>query len=230
MGLAEAALATESDSTPAVVHDVLSHLSFAATTVDTCWIEVGPERMPGRFGYPDAENHHLPVWFDRNTEALPYGSEPGTRVRVSYEFEGTPYAWETTVVEQSQATKVFCALPQRVEREERRAAPRVRLLGRPEVSLQVRMTGKSDLETVIVDLSSGGVAMLVPKGVCRPAERLLARLRLKDDEPLRLVLEVISVRDGPDDDALVGCRYVSITEKSRRRVSELVYSELRTDK
>lgn len=221
---------TDLDSAPAVVHDVLSHLSFAATTVLTCWIEVGPERMPGRFGYPDAESLSLPVWFDRNAEALPYGSEPGTTVKVSYEFEGMPYAWETVVVAQRKPTEVICALPERIEREDRRAAPRVRVLGHAGISLQVRTTGTHDLDPTIVDLSSGGVALLAPKGACRPSDRLLARLTLEQDEPLRIVLEVVSVRDGPDDEALVGCRYASITEQSRRSISERVYSELRTDK
>jgi c-di-GMP-binding flagellar brake protein YcgR len=226
----EAALTTEPDSAPAVVHDVLSHLSFAATTVQSCWIEVGPERMPGRFGYPDSESMSIPVWFDRNAEALPYGSETGTGVKVSYEFEGMPYAWQTVVVAQRHPTEVVCSLPERIDREDRRAAPRVRVLGQAGIALQVRTTGKHDLDATIVDLSSGGVALLAPKGACRKAERLLARLTLGDDEPLRLVLEVVAVRDGPDDEALVGCRYASITEQSRRSISERVYSELRTDK
>ena len=117
----EAAVTLSTDPLPALATYVMPHLSFAATAVEACWIEVGPEKMPGRFGYPDEESGTLPVWFDRNAEALPYIPEPGTHIRVSYEVQGDAYAWVSVVKDTDGATSVRCVLPTKVERQDRRA-------------------------------------------------------------------------------------------------------------
>lgn len=210
---------------------VLPHLSFAATVVERCWIEVGPERMPGRFGYPSAQSRTLPVWFDRNAAALPYVPEVGTQIRVSYEAQGEAYAWTSMVQGSFTPTSVYCTLPDNVERQDRRAAPRIRVLGREGIRLDVRMSGTGEQQVRIVDLSTGGVALLAPMGLMRKGDRVLGRLLLGDaDEVIRVVLEVVGTRDAPDGEVLVHCLFSSITEMSRHRIAEEVYAELRSDK
>ena len=218
------------DTLPALATYVMPHLSFAATAVETCWIEVGPERMPGRFGYPDAESGTVPVWFDRNAEALPYIPDPGTRIRVSYEVQGESYAWASVVREPSAATAALCDLPTKVERQDRRAAPRIRVLGRPGLRLDVRMTGDHEYPVQLVDISTGGVAIVTAQGAVRPGDRLLGRLELPEVDVIRVVMEVVSVRSGPAGQALAGCVFASITEISRQQIARLVYAELRSDK
>lgn len=224
-------MTTPSDLPAALATYVLPHLSFAATVVETCWIEVGPERMPGSFGYPDAETRTVPVRFDRNAAALPYVPPTGTRIRVSYDAQGEAYAWTSTVVSSQDPTAVRCSLPDQVEREDRRAAPRIRVLGRTGMRLDVRMGGDVDQSARLVDLSTGGVAMLMPKGLLKQGDRLLGRLVLAEGaEVIRVVLEVVGVRDGPSDEALVACLFASITDMSRKEIAEEVYSALRSDK
>lgn len=209
---------------------VLPHLSFAATVTETCWIEVGPERMPGSFGYPDADRRTLPVRFDRNAEALPFVPERGTKIRVSYEAQGEAYAWNSTVVGTEDATGVLCSLPDQVERQDRRAAPRIRVLGREGLTLDIRTGGEDELRVTLVDLSTGGVSLLAPKGRLKPGDQMLGRLTLGEDEQIRVVLAVVGTRDGPHADALIHCLFASITDMSRKRIAEDVYSELRSDK
>jgi len=217
-------------SPPAFASDVLAHLCFAATAVETCWVEVGPERLPGRFGHPDADAGYLPVWLDRYAAALPYAPSPGTPIRVSYELQGSPCVWSSTVTRPVEPTSLRCGLPERIERQERRAAPRARVLGDPVYSLEIRQSRDPSPRVTLVDLSTGGVALLARAGSVRRGERLLARLRIAADEPIRLVLEATALRTGPQGDALVGCRFASITEQSRQRIAEVVYELLRTDR
>jgi len=226
----EAAVTLSTDPLPALATYVMPHLSFAATAVEACWIEVGPEKMPGRFGYPDEESGTLPVWFDRNAEALPYIPEPGTHIRVSYEVQGEAYAWKSVVKDTDGATSVRCVLPTKVERQDRRASPRIRVLGRPGLRLEVRMTGDHEYPVQLVDISTGGVAILTAEGAVRNGDRLLARLEIPGGEVIRVVLEVVGVRTGPAGQALAGCLFASITEVSRQQIAELVYAELRSDK
>jgi c-di-GMP-binding flagellar brake protein YcgR len=223
-------LTTPPDLPPALVTYVLPHLSFAATAVETCWIEVGPERMPGSFGHPDTESRTLPVRFDRNAAALPFVPDAGTAIRVSYEAQGEAYAWTSTVVGTDDPTAVRCSLPDQVERQDRRAAPRIRVLGRAGISLDIRMGGEGERRVSLVDLSTGGVALLAPKGKLSQGDQLLGRMLLADDDAIRIVLEVVGTRDGPDADALVHCLFASITDMSRQRIAEEVYGELRSDK
>lgn len=222
-------MTTPSELPAALATYVLPHLSFAATVVESCWIEVGPEKMPGSFGYPDAESGLLPVQFDRKATALPFVPEAGTKIRVSYEAQGEPYAWTSTVVATEEATAVLCSLPEQVERQDRRAAPRIRVLGRTDITLDIRMGGDDEVRVPLVDLSAGGVAMLAPKGRLGSGDQLLGRLALGNKEVVRVVLEVVGTRDGPDTEALVHCLFASITEMSRKRIAEEVYGELRSD-
>ena len=223
-------MSDETTPSPAVVQDVLAHLAFAATSVEDFWIEVGPERMPGRVGYPDSDEGNLPVWFDRNPAALPYGSSNGTPIRVSYEYEGEPYAWSSTVISQADATSIRVALPESIERQDRRASPRVRVLGETDLSLNIRDGKGSSTPVVLVDLSSGGLAFVDASGKVSSGDRLLARLTIGTNEADRIVLEAVAKRDGPNGQALIGCRYTSITSAARTRVSKRVYETLRTDR
>lgn len=219
-----------SDLPAALTIYVLPHLSFAAAAVETCWIEVGPERMPGSFGFPDADARSLPVRFDRNAAALPFVPEPGTAIRVSYEARGEAYAWASTVVGTDDPTGVRCSLPDQIERQDRRAAPRIRVLGREDLVLDVRMGGDEERRVSLVDLSTGGLALLAAKGRLKTGDQLLGRLDLGEEDVVRVVLEVVGTRDGPGDEALVHCLFASITDTSRQRIAEQVYSELRSDK
>ncbi|MEC7947711.1 MAG: PilZ domain-containing protein [Myxococcota bacterium] len=223
-------MTTPQDPPPARMHFVLSHLSFAVAVVDACWIEVGEERMPGRLGQPDAETGTVVVRFDRNAAALPYVPDVGTPIRVSYQAQGEAYAWVSRVVKTEDATAVRCALPDQVEREDRRAAPRIRVLGWPNISLDVRIGGSDEERVALVDLSTGGVALLALKGRLAAGDQLLGRLAFGDEDVLRVVLEVVGTRDGPQDEALVHCLFASITDMSRKRIAEEVYRELRSDK
>ncbi len=217
-------------SPPALDSDVLGHLCFAATAVETCWVEVGPERLPGRFGYPDADAGSLPVWLDRDAAALPVVPSPGTPIRVSYELQGSPCGWSSTVTRPVEPTSLRCGLPERIERLERRAAARARVLGDPGFALEIRQSGETSPPVTLVDVSTGGVALLARAGAVRQGERVLARLHIAAGEPIRLVLEAMALRAGPQGEALVGCRFASITDHNRRRIAEVVYGLLRTDR
>ena len=220
----------EPQPVPPALRDALAHLAYATMLVSRAWIEVGDERMYGRFGYPDEESKTLPVWFDRDPGAPPYVHASGADIQIRYTCEGVDYTWTSVVRTQVDATRITVDLPTVIARQERRAAPRVTPAAEDGVVLELRRPGQPELKVAVGDLSSGGLSFWSQGAHFAPDARLLARLHLGSAEPLRLVLGVVSVRPAGDGEDVVGCAYASIAATARQELAAFVYERLRTDR
>lgn len=220
----------DSDTLPLAARDVLAHLAYASTVVRKAWVEVGDERMHARFGYPDEASNTLPVWFERNASAMPYVTAAGASICVRYTCDEVDYVWNSNVHAQVNATDILVQVPAEVNREERRAAPRVRTAPDDQLVLELRRPDEGVVPTTVVDVSSGGLSFATKGIAWTQGERISARLHLDNGELLRLVLSVVSVRTHPSGVALCGCSYASITNQARQQLASFVYERLRTDR
>ncbi|MDM4764502.1 flagellar brake protein [Pelomonas sp. SE-A7] len=203
--------------------------------------ELQVQRCPLSLNTPEGETCRatvLAVDPDRGVIALDSSASPGLlralaasgeiqaqafldNIRLQFEVEGL------VLVQDGGGTLLQANLPQPLYRFQRRQAFRVATAGQsyPVAKLEQPATGL--LRMRVLDISVGGVALLLPPDLAAPAsDALLERVELELDRDTRLVtdLRLQHVSDLPAQDGAqqLGCAFVALPALSLRELQRFI--------
>lgn len=202
--------------------DVAAHLCFAAAEIGEVQLKLGALSVVGRLGFPDIDLAAVPVEVPANTPA----PEPGEIVHVSYEGPSDRYAFLSEILDTTHGRTWRLAAPRAVERNDRRIAPRHRVVGDPRFGVVLRQPS-GPLHLGVYDLSSAGVGLLVDTSrVALPmGAQYLATLAILDDR-IACTLQIRNSRPLAQGDTVqvVGTSFTGLSPRDRARIASLLAS------
>lgn len=194
--------------------DVVAHLFFAAAEIGDVQVDMAGSSISGTISFPAVELREFSFYLGAEPLDQVLPPQPGTVVRVRYFRGEAAYSFLTAVTDISDARRWRLEFPRTIERNDRRIAPRRRVMAGGGFRIRLDM-GDGVMRTLpLFDLSAAGAGIIF-----NPSQHafvighsLSGSLVLPGGAAVPVLVEISNLRDlpGGDGEKVAGCRFVGL--------------------
>jgi hypothetical protein len=196
--------------------DVVAHLFFAASEINTVEIELGGQAVLGSISFPSVEAQCFSFFVSDSMDGAVDAPKQGTVVRVRYSRGESVYTYLTAIAEVMDRNRWRLEFPRTIERNEQRIAARHRMGAQQAVGgfrLRLDLDG-NQYSQAIYDMSTGGLGFIFDPGSTPVTEgrALAANICMPEGSTIPVLIEIANVRPmgGGRKECIAGCQFIGL--------------------
>ena len=195
--------------------DVVAHLFFAASEINTVEIELSGQAILGSISFPSVEAQCFSFFVSDSMDGAVESPDPGTVVRVRYSRGDSVYSYLTAVAEVMDRNRWRLDFPRTIERNEQRIAARHRMGAQATGGFRLRLDlDGNQYNQAIYDMSTGGLGFIYdPKATpVTDGRALAANICMPDGSTIPVLIEIANVRPmgGGRKECIAGCSFIGL--------------------
>ena len=194
--------------------DVVAHLFFAASEINTVELEIGGQAILGSISFPSVEARCFSFFVSDSMDGAVEAPELGKVVRVRYSRGESVYTYLTAVAEVMDRNRWRLEFPRTIERNEQRIAARHRM-GAKGGAFRLRLDlDGTQHNLAIYDMSTGGLGFIFdPKATpIIEGRALAANVCMPDGSTIPILIEIANVRPmgGGRKECIAGSQFIGL--------------------
>jgi hypothetical protein len=195
--------------------DVVAHLFFAASEINTVEIEIGGQSILGSISFPSVEAQCFSFFVSDNMDGAVEVPKAGIVVRVRYSRGESVYTYLTAIAEVMDRNRWRLEFPRTIERNEQRIAARHRMGSQATGGFRLRLDlDGNQYSQAIYDMSTGGLGFIYDPGSTPITEgrALAANICMPDGATIPVLIEIANVRPmgGGRKECIAGCQFIGL--------------------
>jgi hypothetical protein len=194
--------------------DVVAHLFFAASEINTVEVELSGQSILGSISFPSVEAQCFSFFVSDSMDGAVESPTAGTVVRVRYSRGESVYTYLTAVAEVIDRNRWRLEFPRTIERNEQRIAAR-HPMGSKATGFRIRLDldGKQ-YNQPIFDMSTGGLGFIFDPSTMAVMEgkAVAANICMSDSTTIPVLIEIANVRPmgGGRKECIAGCSFIGL--------------------
>jgi len=204
--------------------DVVAHLFFAASEINTVEVELGGQSILGSISFPSVEAQCFSFFVSDSMDGAVDTPPEGTVVRVRYSRGESLYTYLTAVAEVMDRNRWRLEFPRTIERNEQRIAARHRMSSQSTGGFRLRLDlDGTQYNQAIYDMSTGGLGFIFDPSSTPITEgrALAANICLPDGSTIPVLIEIANVRPmgGGRKECIAGCSFIGLASSDHAQLA-----------